>query len=36
VDVTHHIDTMRACLIGSHDNMVVNSNIQFWDSLGGS
>jgi hypothetical protein len=36
VDVTHHIDTMRACLIGSHDRMVVNSNIEFWESLGGS
>jgi hypothetical protein len=36
VDVTHHIDTMRDCLIGSHDRMVVNSNIQFWESLGGS
>ncbi len=36
VDVTHHIDTMRSCLIGSHDRMVVNSNIRFWESLGGS
>ncbi len=36
VDVTHHIDTMRDCLIGSHDRMVVNSNIRFWESLGGS
>ncbi|MDZ4736875.1 MAG: hypothetical protein SGJ07_11080 [Rhodospirillaceae bacterium] len=36
VDVTHHIGTMRACLIGTHDRMVINSNIQFWESLGGS
>lgn len=36
VDVTHHIDTMRDCLIGSHDRMVINSNIAFWESLGGS
>lgn len=36
VDVTHHIDNMRECLIGTHDRMVINSNIQFWESLGGS
>ena len=36
VDVTHHIDNMRECLAGSHDRMIINSNIQFWESLGGS
>ena len=36
VDVTHHIDNMRECLTGSHDRMIINSNIQFWESLGGS
>jgi len=34
VDVTHHIATMRACLEGSHDRLVVNTNIDFWNSLG--
>jgi hypothetical protein len=36
VDVTHHVDNMRECLSGSHDRMIINSNIQFWESLGGS
>ncbi|HEY7688071.1 MAG TPA: hypothetical protein VH835_05240 [Dongiaceae bacterium] len=34
VDVTHHIDNMRACLEGTHDRLVVNTNISFWKSLG--
>jgi hypothetical protein len=34
-DVTHHIDTMRNCLKGSHDRLVVNTNIDFWNSLNG-
>lgn len=33
VDVTHHIATMRACLEGTHDRLVVNTNIDFWNSL---
>jgi hypothetical protein len=33
VDVTHHIGTMRACLEGTHDRLVVNTNIDFWNSL---
>lgn len=36
VDVTHHIYSMRDCLEGSHDRLVVKTNIRFWDSLGGS
>jgi hypothetical protein len=34
VDVTHHVDTMRACLQGTHDRLVVGTNIEFWNSLG--
>jgi len=34
VDITHHIDNMRSCLQGSHDRLVVNTNIDFWNSLG--
>jgi len=34
VDVTHHIENMRACLEGTHDRLVVNTNIDFWNSLG--
>lgn len=36
VDVTHHVFSMRECLEGSHDRLVVKTNIEFWDSLGGS
>src|SRR5690606_8970746 len=36
VDVTRHVDTMRRCLSHSHDRLIINSNIQFWESLGGS
>lgn len=34
VDVTHHIASMRSCLQGSHDRLVANANIDFWESLG--
>jgi hypothetical protein len=34
VDVTHHIENMRVCLEGTHDRLVVNTNIDFWNSLG--
>jgi hypothetical protein len=34
VDVTHHVANMRACLEGTHDRLVVNTNIDFWNSLG--
>jgi len=33
VDVTHHIDSMRSCLQGTHDRLVTNTNIDFWRSL---
>jgi hypothetical protein len=36
VDVTHHVDSMRDCLEGSHDVLVSHTNIDFWRSLGGS
>lgn len=36
VDVTHHIETMRDCLEGSHDRLSVRTNIDLWESLGGS
>ena len=35
VDVTHHIDSMRTCLQGTHDRLVTNTNIDFWRSLNG-
>jgi hypothetical protein len=34
VDVTHHVDSMRSCLEGSHDRLVINTNVDFWRSLG--
>ncbi len=34
VDVTHHVASMRSCLEGTHDRLVVNTNIDFWNSLG--
>jgi hypothetical protein len=36
VDVTHHVFSMRDCLEGSHDRLVTKTNIEFWESLGGS
>jgi hypothetical protein len=33
VDVTHHVDSMRSCLEGSHDRLVINTNVDFWKSL---
>jgi hypothetical protein len=36
VDITHHIETMRECLQGTHDRVAVQTNIKFWESLGGS
>ena len=35
-DVTHHVDSMRDCLEGSHDVLVTHTNIDFWNSLNGS
>ena len=35
-DVTHHVDSMRDCLEGSHDVLVTHTNVDFWESLGGS
>ncbi|HXQ42432.1 MAG TPA: hypothetical protein VN821_14275 [Candidatus Udaeobacter sp.] len=36
VDVTHQISSMRDCLEGSHDILVTHTNIDLWNSLGGS
>jgi hypothetical protein len=36
VDVTHHVESMRDCLEGSHDVLVTHTNIDYWRSLGGS
>jgi len=36
VDVTHHVFSMRDCLESSHDRLVVDTNLKFWESLGGS
>ena len=36
VDVSHHIESMRRCLEGSHDILLTHTNIDFWNSLGGS
>ena len=36
VDVSHHVFSMRDCLENSHDRLVVDTNLQFWESLGGS
>jgi hypothetical protein len=36
VDVTHQIESMRSCLEGSHDILLTHTNIDFWNSLGGS
>lgn len=36
VDVTHQISSMRDCLEGSHDVLVTHTNIDLWNSLGGS
>ena len=33
VDVTHHVDSMRSCLQGTHDRLVSNTNVDFWRSL---
>jgi hypothetical protein len=35
-DVTHQVDSMRSCLEGSHDILSTHTNIDFWNSLGGS
>jgi len=35
-DVTHHVDSMRDCLEGSHDVLATHTNVDFWNSLGGS
>jgi len=35
VDVTHHVDSMRSCLQGTHDRLVGNTNVDFWRSLDG-
>jgi hypothetical protein len=36
VDVRHQIESMRDCLEGSHDILLTHTNIDFWNSLGGS
>lgn len=36
VDVTHQVDSMRSCLQGSHDLLVIKQNIELWNALGGS
>jgi hypothetical protein len=36
VDVTHHVDSMRACLEGSHDRLSLRQNIDLWNAIGGS
>jgi hypothetical protein len=36
VDVRHQIESMRSCLEGSHDILLTHTNIDFWNSLGGS
>lgn len=33
VDVTHHVESMRGCLQGTHDRLVTNTNVDFWRSL---
>jgi hypothetical protein len=35
-DFTHQVDSMRSCLEGSHDILSTHTNIDFWNSLGGS
>lgn len=35
-DVLHQVDSMRSCLEGSHDILTTHTNIDFWNSLGGS
>jgi hypothetical protein len=32
-DVTHHVDSLRSCLQGTHDRLVINTNVDFWRSL---
>jgi hypothetical protein len=32
-DVTHHVDSLRSCLQGTHDRLVINTNVDFWNSL---
>ncbi len=36
VDVSHHVFSMRDCLENSHDRLVIDTNLAFWKSLGGS
>jgi hypothetical protein len=36
VDVTHHVDSMRSCLQGSHDMLSLRKNIDLWNAIGGS
>lgn len=36
VDVTHHVDSMRACLQESHDLLSLRQNIDLWNAIGGS
>lgn len=36
VDLRHQIESMRSCLEGSHDILLTHTNIDFWNSLGGS
>lgn len=36
VDVTHHVDSMRACMQESHDLLSLRQNIDLWEAIGGS
>lgn len=36
VDVTHHVDSMRACMQESHDLLSLRQNIDLWNAIGGS
>jgi hypothetical protein len=36
VDVSHHVFSMRDCLENSHDRLVIDTNLEFWKTLGGS
>jgi hypothetical protein len=36
VDVTHHVDSMRACLEGAHDRLTLRQNLDLWSAIGGS
>jgi len=35
VDGEHYFDSMRSCLEASHDQLVMHTNVDFWNSLAG-